>query len=446
MNEGLITSLNAIREAIVQEGKIYGQDIPVVNNTTSIGEYGSAILETPEVFNEWCDKLVKRIVYVGIKDKTFNNPLQELEGEMLPLGYAGQEIHVNPVKPRRFNVNDFAGLLRKYEADVKVQYTQVNEDLQYPLTIQRDKVRTAFTSWDNLNKFIEGQINAIYNGAYITRYNQTKGLVARAFKANRVQYEIVNDITDKDSAEELITKLRATALNFKAPSDKFNAWKKVGGYGNAVITWSDVTDIALLIRNDILATVDVDVLSVAFNMSKADFLASRVIGVDSFDVYDNEGNLLVDGSKIICAIADRSWFNIRTQEFSMDADFYNSNNRTRQYYLNDVRMVNYSLFANCLVFATENPVVTATSANFLLDSIEVKKGEKVELGLNVVPFEATDEITFSSSSDSTATVARKEGNNRIAEVTGIEAGEATITASVGSSITTSTTVTVIDNE
>lgn len=443
MNEGLVTSLNAIREAIVSEGKIYGQDIPVVNNTTSIGEYGSAILDTPEVFNEWCDKLVKRIVYVGIKDKTFNNPLQELEGEMLPLGYAGQEIHVNPVKPRRFNVEDFAGLLRKYEADVKVQYTQVNEDLQYPLTIQRDKVRTAFTSWDNLNAFIEGQINAIYNGAYITRYNQTKGLVARAFNANRVQIKTVDDVTDKDSGEALIKELRALALNFKVPSDKFNAWKKVGGYGNAVITWSEPSDAVLLVRNDILANIDVDVLSVAFNMSKADFLASRVIGVDSFDVYDNDGTQLVDGSKILCALGDRSWFNIRTQEFSMDADFYNSNNRTRQYYLNDVRMVNYSLFANMVVFATENPTVHATSASFTLETVEVEVDKTAEIPLNVVPFEANDKISYESDTTAKATVEASDDNARIAVVTGVSAGDATITATVGTSLTATASVSVV---
>ena len=52
--------------------------------------------------------------------------------DRIPLGYAGQEIYINPAKGRQYDVNDFAGLLVKYEADVKVQYTSVNMDLQYP--------------------------------------------------------------------------------------------------------------------------------------------------------------------------------------------------------------------------------------------------------------------------------------------------------------------------
>ena len=37
----------------------------------------------------------------------------------MPLGYAGQEIYVNPAKGRQYNPEDFAGILQKYEADVK---------------------------------------------------------------------------------------------------------------------------------------------------------------------------------------------------------------------------------------------------------------------------------------------------------------------------------------
>ena len=50
-------------------------------------------------------------------------------------------------------------------------------------------------------------------------------------------------------------------------------------------------------------------------------------------------------------MCDKSWFRIKTREMTMD-EFYNANNRTWQFYLNDVRMYQYSLFANAVVFAT----------------------------------------------------------------------------------------------
>ena len=96
-------------------------------------------------------------------------------------------------------------------------------------------------------------------------------------------------------------------------------------------------------------------------MSKADFLG-RVIVVDDFSQYNEDGTVAVDGSAIKAMICDRAWFKIKTQDFAMD-EFYNANNRTWQYYLNDVRMVNYSLFANAKVYSTAEPTHLALTVN-----------------------------------------------------------------------------------
>ena len=48
----------------------------------------------------------------------FENPLQELAGDDLPLGAIGQEIYVNPARGV-YNIDD-AGLL--HESDVKAEY------------------------------------------------------------------------------------------------------------------------------------------------------------------------------------------------------------------------------------------------------------------------------------------------------------------------------------
>lgn len=105
ISEGLKTSLNAIREI---SSEIYHQYVPIIDDDTDIGSFGSPILSTPVVMNEFVSALVNRIVYTQFERKYFRNPLQVLEGDRIPLGYAGQEIYVNPAKGRKFNVNDFA--------------------------------------------------------------------------------------------------------------------------------------------------------------------------------------------------------------------------------------------------------------------------------------------------------------------------------------------------
>ena len=435
---GLQTALNKMREMSVESNSIYHQYVPVVTDSTTIGEFGLPILDTQNinVLNDFVS-LLKKVVYTAVYNKTFNNPLARLEGERMPLGNFIEDAYVNPAKARGFNVNDFAGLLQKYEAEVATQYLNVNSDLQYAVTITREKIRNAFTSWDNLEAFVSAYVNSLYNGAYITRYNQTKGLVTAAFTGNNVAYEKISDVTDEQSAKNLIRKMRAAFSKFQIPSTNFNAWQKVKGDRFALKTWTDPQDIVVLISADIEALVDVEVLAAAFNMSKTDFLGS-VIVVDDFSQYNEDGSLAVDGSDIKAMICDRAWFKIKTQDFAMD-EFYNANNRTWQYYLNDVRMVNYSLFANALVFATDDPVVDATEIEAGSSTATVVAGAKVSVPFTVTPPNATTAITATSSAEGKATVTVK---GKTVEITGVEAGDATITISAGAGVTDTIAVTV----
>lgn len=437
-SEGLQTALNAMREMSVDSGSIYHQYVPVVTDSTTIGEFGVPILDSQNlnVMNDFVS-LLKKVVYTAVYNKTFNNPLANLEGDRMPLGNFIEDVYVNPAHARGFNVNDFAGLLQKYEAEVAVQYLAVNSDLQYCVTLTREKIRNAFTSWDALEGLISGYINSLYNGAYLTRYNQAKGLVTAAYTGNNVQYQVIDEPTDEQSAKSLIRQLRAAFSKMQIPSTRFNAWNKVKGGRMALKTWSDPEDVVVLISADIEALVDVEVLAAAFNMSKADFLG-RVIVVDDFNQYNDDGTVAVDGSAIKAMIADRAWFKIKTQDFAMD-EFYNANNRTWQYYLNDVRMVNFSLFANAIVFATEAPVVDATAIEAGEATATVAAGNKVVVPFELTPANATTTVTVESSATSYATAAIK---GKTVEITGVAEGSATITLTAGDGITDTIAVTV----
>lgn len=436
--EGLRTALNEIRETSIDNNTLYAQYIEEVLPTTDIGTWASPILEVPKLMNEFVPELVQKIVYTKLEIRLFRNPLQVLEGDELPLGGVGEEIYINPVVGRKFNVDDFAGLLAKYESDTKVQYHKVNSDMQYPVSITRAKIKNAFTSWENLNDFIEGVTNALYNGAYIDRYNMTKDLVVSAYDGNNVQIEVISAVSSEATAKALIEKARSIFLDMQTPTSKFNAWAKVGGYGNEIITWTPKEDIVMLVRNDVLAKVDVNVLASAFNMDKTTFLGN-VIGVNDFDVYEYvkqaDGTTIrrkaYDGSAIVGMLADKRWFRIRQQDFEMD-EFYNPNNRCWTYYLNDTRMYSYSLFANAVVFATSLPTVPATKIEFIDDTaFELAEGSKATRYLRITPPNAVVTITYTSATPAVVSVSKK--SNTEVEITGVDANASpvTITASDG---------------
>ena len=423
MNNALKQSLNALREI---SSEIYHKYVPIIDDTTDISAFANPILDVPVVMNEFCDVLVNKLVYSQFESFTFNNPLRVLEGESIPLGYAGEHVYVNPAKGRGFNVNDFAGLLFKYEADVKVEYHTVNSDLQYPVTISRQQLKKAMTSWDNLAEFITSLSNSLYNGCYVDEFRFTKNIISGAYKENRGVIETISAVTSEDTAKAFVEKARELFLNFQLPSTKYNAWAKNGGEGKPITTWTRPEDIVLIIRNDIRAKIDVQSLASAFNLSYADFMGN-VITVDDFDSYDDDGNKVFDGSAIVGMIADKSWFKIKTQDMYMES-FVNPNNRSIQYYLNVIRMYNMSLFANGVIFATAQPTVPATEVTFVEDGGAILAGEKLTLNVKTKPATANPTLTYSSSSSSIATVS---GDGKKVVVTGVGSGTATITVTDG---------------
>lgn len=365
-SKGLQTALNAMRQTSIENGTLYHRMVSEVTDTTTIGEFGAPILDTANlnVLNEFVG-LLKKVVETAVESKAFNNPLAQLEGERMPLGNFIEQAYINPANnPNQmsdFDVDDYMGLLAKYEAQVAVSYLSVNRDKIYSVSLTRDKIRNAFTSWNNLEELISGYINSLYSASNIQRYKDIKMLPVSAFQAGAIKYEVVNDVTDEQTAKNLIRKMRADYSKMQIPSTDYNAWQDVKGEDAfALQTWTEPQDIVVLISADVEAMVDVEVLASAFNMDKTTFLGKMIV-VDSFDVINENGQKVFDGSTIKAMIADRSWFKVKTQDFSM-SDFWNPRNKVWNYFLNDTYACNYNLFSNAKLYTTAEPTPSGSDS------------------------------------------------------------------------------------
>lgn len=444
-SQGLQTALNEIRNTLVQDNSLYQTQIPLVDDYTSSQVYGQSLLNLPsDLRNRFIQSLVNRIAYTRFMMDYFENPLRELAGDDLPLGAIGQEIYVNPARGRVYDINDFAGLLVKYESDIKAEYTEINFDVQYPVTIIRKELEKAFVSWGDFESFLMGISTSLYNGAYIDDYKYTKKLITNAYVNNAVQMETVSfagTTPTKAELESLTARLRQAYLDFMVPSTKYNAWKKVGGYGRSIVSWSKPENIVVFVSNKMASILDVNVLASAFNIDKAD-LMGRVYYVEDFDILDDNGDVVVDGSNIVALICDRRWFKIREKDMFMD-EFYNANNRSWQSYLNVIKSFNYSLFANALMLVTALPELNISSMAFTSATATVEAGEDITLTLNTTPFTATQTVTFTSSDTDEDYLEIEKIDDRHVKITGVAEGSATITATAGE-VTATVTVTVTE--
>ena len=400
-SEGLQTALNEIRETLISDNALYQSQIPLVEHYTSSQVYGQSLLALPsDLRNKFIQSLVNRIAYTKFQMDYFENPLRELANDELPLGAIGQDIYINPARGRVYDINDFAGLLAKYESDVKVEYNELNFDVQFPVTIVRKELEKAFSTWGDFESFLMGISQSLYNGAYIADYNYTRKLITSAYKNAQVKMETFTFSSTPTEAQMkgFITRLRQAYLDFQAPSTQWNAWKIVGGYGKSIVSWSNPRDIIVFINNKLASQLDVSVLANAFNIDKSELLG-RVYYVPDFDLKDEEGNVEVDGSKIYGFICDRRWFKIRDKAMFMD-EFYNANNRSWQSYLNVIKSFNYSLFANALMLVGEIPTVDVTAITTNpTSSISLKVGETKRIEVITTPGSATEILAITSNDD-----------------------------------------------
>ena len=441
-SQGLQDALNEIRNTLIQDNSLYQTQIPLVDDYTSSQVYGQSLLNLPsDMRNKFIQSLVNRIAYTRFQMDYFENPLRGLSGDDLPLGAIGQNIYINPARGRVYDINDFAGLLAKYESDVKAEYTEINFDVQYPVTIIRKELEKAFVSWGDFESFLMGISTSLYNGAYIDDYKYTKKLITNAYANNAVQMEVfttAGSVPTKSELEALTSRLRKAYLDFMIPSTKYNAWAKVGGYGRAIVSWSKPEDIVVFISNAMASVLDVQVLANAFNMDKAE-LMGKVYYVEDFDILDDEGTVKVDGSNIEALICDRRWFKIREKAMFMD-EFYNANNRSWQNYLSVIKSYNYSLFANALMLVKAVPTIATSSMSFEKSALTIDVNGEAVNTLITVPFNATETVTFTSTDSGEDYIKLTKIDDKHVKVEGKTAtGSAiTVTATGGTSGKTAT--------
>ena len=349
-----------------------------------------------------------------------------------------ENAYTNPALGTDYDPNDFAGVLARYEADTKVEYFKVNSDKQYKVTVYRDELRKAMLSLDALGRYITNLTNSLYNGAYIEMKRRTIGIVGSAYANNRIHIETLSAVTDKATAEAFAVKARTLFLNFQEESDEYNSWKLNGGEGRPVITWTDPEDIYIIVKNSVLAELDVKSLANAFNMEEAK-LMGKVIGVNNFATYDSEGKVVEANANLFAVMADKSFFKIHQQEMYLEPS-RNASARATTYFLNVIKSYNMSMFANCVAFATGTPVIPVTAIEFKEEAPKVKIGKKHVLEIETTPEGATSTITYTSSDTDVATVTKID--NRSVEVTGVAAGTVTITATDGADVSGTVTLTV----
>lgn len=374
------------------------------------------------MLNEFVTNLINRIALTIVRNKSFNNPLAVFKKGSIPLGTDIQDIYENPAEPEQYELSNtaMAKLLTITDPDTHVAYYRRNRKDLYTKTISRENLQGAFVSWEKFENYISAITTSLYSGNYISEFELTKSLVDGAYDNGKVIVETVSAVTDEASAKAFVKKARALYNKMKLPSTQYNAYSKFSGAKGTIKTWTDEDRIVLITTADVMAEVDVDVLSRAFNIESTKLLG-RVIEVDHFE---NE--------EIQAIICDEAWLQIYDNILRFD-EFYNARVMAWNEYLHAWGTFAICPFANAICLATAQPKpATAIS----VADVSVVKDATTNVTVTLTPADATSELEFISGDETVFTV------SPLGVVTGVSAGTGTLTVKTDNGLTDTATVTV----
>lgn len=326
--------LNAIREESSQSYK----DMVPIATLQNLQEVGNPILKYSNVANEFLDALVNKIVMQLIERKMWDNPLAILKTGEMPLGMDIEDIHTNPAAAESYDGTEtgMADILKMHKPDTATAYYRMNRQDKYPVTINNQQLRRAFTAWGKLEDLIGQIVDSLYNGNTIDEYQYTKALVSDALAAGKIQTQNIQAVINEQTGKAFMKALRTMSTLFTFPSAQYNNYKLNGGTMDR-ITWSPISDQIILIRADTASAVGVDVLSTLFNLNYGDYVARQII-VDNFNDDVTQA--------VLC---DRRAFVIY-QQLREFATFFNASSLGWQYYYHAWDLFAMSPFKNCVAF------------------------------------------------------------------------------------------------
>lgn len=425
-NRGVQT-FNFIRN---NSSEAYMQIVPsaTADNIQALGNILFNDAYQPQL-NEFVTNLIQRIALTIVRNKSFNNPLAIFKKGSTPLGTDIQEIFTNPATAQKYEYSNtaMAKILTIVDPDTKVAYYQRNRQDMYQKTFSREGLQGAFTSWDKFNEFISSITNSLYSGNYIDEFKYTKLLIDGAYDNGKVITQTVANPTDEASSKAFLKAVRGLYAMMSFPSSDYNAYSKFKGNENdtPVITWTEPDRICLIIRADVLATIDVEALASAFNIDRANFLG-RIVPIDKFE---NE--------EILGVICDEAFLQIYDSIFRMDEQ-YIASTMAWNLFLHAWGVFAISPFANAVVLVTDTPVPATSIEIEENDSMNV--GQSKKLIVSFEPENSTTEVTSVSSSDPTIATANLSNNAIV--LTGVKAGTSTITVKTDNGLTGQTVLTV----
>lgn len=383
-NENYSRLLNAIRNA---QGDRFTNAVPTADGTDSnLRTIGSVLTNNLTFMNSWLNTLYERIALVRIVTMDgWQNPLRMYK-KKLEYGESYLEYATRLVKAK---VRDYT-YAKEHFMDLELPehlsaIYHINCEVHYDTTILPEELKKAFLSYDRFAEFLDAEIDNLYRSMEYDEFLAMKYVVARAILGGDIFTKEIPEVT-APNAREIVTRIKSVSNDMMFMNAKYSKAN--------VETYAKREDQNMLVSSDFSAVVDVNVLALAFNMDRAQFLAQQVqidslgdLDRDRLDVLFSRDPLYVRPtdeqlealSKVPAVLMHRDWF------VALDhmTEIYNALNQMGPYQ-------NYSLHCSrTYCFSPFFKAVAFTVGEQSINSVTVTPATKEMSRGDIATFKAT---------------------------------------------------------
>lgn len=325
--------LNAVRD---QAGLEYQMRIPAVSD----GDISKALKELDKYTPMWNIFMSTLLNTIGLRmfnENLYENRLRPLKTGSLAFGGMVEEYSINLIQAEEYDVND-TNVFEVKEPDMEVNWHRINSRRRYPLTINEDLIAEACESDGGLSALITYIMQTPQNSAEWDEYLLMLELLAKYQTEDGFANVQVSDILSAQDPEAAGKQL------VKAVSTWYEKSKFYRRDTNAAGIDAVSRNMILLTTPEIQASYNVDVLAAAFNMSRAEFMADRVLTVDKFP----EG---LSGTQAI--LLDADWYKVFDTKNKV-ASIYNPKTLNWNHFLHRWGIFSCSRMRPAIRFSTAN--------------------------------------------------------------------------------------------
>ena len=254
----------------------------------------------------------------------------------------------------------------------------------YPVSVSDEELRMAFLSAEGVTDLIARIVDSVYTAANYDEYLLFKYMLIKAATGGNLKPVTVNNSDPKNWAKA-----------FRGISNMLPFMKKDYNAANVMNTTPKNRQV-IFMDAQFNADFDVDVLSAAFNMDKADFMGHRIL-IDSFGTLDTArlAQLFKDDDAytpltsaevaaldaIPAVMVDEDWFVILDNLYEFTENF-NGQGMFWNYFYHVWKTFSISPFSNSVVYVPGAPSITSVTVS--PDEATVTAGSTLLLSATVV--------------------------------------------------------------